>query len=250
MDRRALLRQVLLACPAYALLAAFAGARGLADPGVEARGWILDQQDLALALARGEIGPRRWQAEVEALARRVDLAALSAEIGRAESRHVGRALPNYPVKRSLVFRDETGAPRALRYAAALFRFDRGNVITPHGHRHMVSAHLVIEGVFRVRTFDRLRDEAGAMILRPSADAAVGTGEVSTMSAARDNVHWFVPRTARAATFDVIVSGLDPGAPPFRIEAVDPVRGESLPDGSLRAPIIGFEEASRFYTAEI
>lgn len=250
MDRRALLRQVLVTCPAYALLAALAGTRGPAGPDAAARRWILDQQDLALALARGEIHPRRWQAEVEALLRRVDLATLSAEIGRAEARHVGRALPNYPVKHSLVFRDEAGVSRRLRYATALFRFDRGNVITPHGHRHMVSAHLVIEGAFRVRTFDRLRDEAGAMILRPSGDAAVGTGEVSTMSAARDNVHWFVPRAARAATFDVIVSGLDPGAPAFRIEAVDPVRGERLSDGSLRAPIIDFVEASRFYTAEV
>ena len=250
MDRRSLLRRTLAAFPAYALLAEFAGSSVVAGSGKAARSWILDQQDLALALAHGEIPPKRWQAEVEALARQVDLAELVAEIGRAEARHVGRALPSYPVKRSLVFRDQAGAPRKLRYACALFGFDRGNVITPHGHRHMVSAHLVIEGAFRVRTFDRLRDEPGAMIIRPTSDETIQVGAVSTMSSERDNIHWFVPRTERAVTFDVIVSGLDPDAPSYTIQAIDPVRGEALPDGSLRAPILGFEEASRFYTAEV
>ena len=250
MERRALLSRILAAVPAYALLAEFARGGALAGAGKAARSWILDQQDLAVALARGEIPPKRWQAEVETLARQVDLAELAAEIGRAEARHVGRALPSYPVKRSLVFRDEAGAPRKLRYACALFGFDRGNVITPHGHRHMASAHLVIEGAFRVRTFDRLRDEPGAMIIRPTSDETIQVGAVSTMSSERDNIHWFVPRTERAVTFDVIVSGLDPDAPSYTIQAIDPVRGEALPDGSLRAPILGFEEASRFYTAEV
>lgn len=140
MDRRTLLRRTLAAFPAYALLAEFAGVPAVAGSGKTARSWILDQQDLALALARGEIRPKRWQAEVEALAGRVDLAELVTEIGCAEARHIGRALPSYPVKRSLVFRDEAGSPRKLRYASALFNFERGNVVTPHGHRHMVSAH--------------------------------------------------------------------------------------------------------------
>src|SRR5262249_22801513 len=140
--------------------------------------------------------------------------------------------------------------RKLGFGAALFVFGRDSVITPHAHRHMVSAHLVVEGAFRVRCFDRLRDEDGAIVIRPRSDATVGLGDVSTMSSPRGNVHWFVPLSERAMTFDVVVSGLDRGAPPHVIEAVDPVRGERLPDGTIRTPILSFEESSRFYTREI
>lgn len=248
MERREVLRRVLGAFPVYALLAELGVAR--AASGRQARSWIEDQQGIALALSRGEIPPAQWQVEVEALAREVDLAWLIAEIGGARTVLLGRALPNYPAKRSLSFQDESGARRKLRYVCALFSFDPSNVITPHAHRHMVSAHLVIEGAFRIRTFDRLRDEAGAIVIRPTLDETIGLGAVSTMSSERDNIHWFVPRAERATTFDVIVSRLDPGAPAFEIQAVDPVRAERLSDGSLRAPILGFEEASRFYTAEI
>lgn len=250
MNRRSFLTRTLGTLPIYTLLAELGAAQALAGAKGSARRWIAAQQELALALAGGEMPPATWQAEVEALADGVDLAELAAEIAGARSKLVGRALPSYPVKRSLAFLDERGERRRLRYACALFSFDPDNVITPHAHRHMVSAHLVMEGAFRVRTFDRLRDEEGALIIRPTADEVMGVGAVSTMSAERDNVHWFVPQAGRSVTFDVIVSGLDPEAPRYEIQAVDPVRGERLPDGSLRAPVLGFEESSRFYTASI
>ena len=115
---------------------------------------------------------------------------------------------------------------------------------------MVSAHLVVEGAFRVRNYDRVRDEADAIVIRPSVDATIEIGDVSTISPDRDNIHWFVPRGGRAATFDVIISGLDEGQPSFDIEAVDPVRGQVLADGAIRAPIVSFEESSRFYTRDV
>ena len=71
-----------------------------------------------------------------------------------------------------------------------------------------------------------------------------------MSTAHDNVHWFVPKTDTAATFDVIVTGLDAGEPRYQIEAVDPVRGRRRTDGTIHTPIVGFEEAARFYTADV
>jgi hypothetical protein len=111
-----------------------------------------------------------------------------------------------PVRHDVIFHDEDGAFRKLAFGTALFVFDAGNVITPHAHRNMVSAHMAVEGELRVRNFDRIRDENGAAIIKPTRDAIILQGEVSTMSAARDNVHGFVPRTARATTLDVIVDG--------------------------------------------
>jgi hypothetical protein len=162
----------------------------------------------------------------------------------------GAASHNDPQKRFVRFLDDAGEPRRLAYGAALFDFAPGNVITPHGHRHMVSAHLVTEGRLRVRNFDRLRDEDGGIVIRPTRDYVAGAGQVSTMCSERDNIHWFVPVGGPAATFDVIISGIDPGKPEYEILAVDPLRARPLPDGSLHAPVIGFEESSRRYTAGV
>ena len=241
------------------LIAAFAAvalgreARGAAAPGPSRAGpaarWIDGQQSIAEDLAAGRLSGRQWAEEVERLASEVDVAELMATVRRAQIVPAGPASGNDPQKRFVRFLDAAGQMRRLAYGAALFDFAPGNVITPHGHRHMVSAHLVVEGRLRVRNFDRLADRDGSMLIRPTRDFVANAGQVSTMCAERDNVHWFVPAGGRAATFDVIVSGIDEGAPEYVIEAVDPLRGRRLDDGSVLAPLIGFEEASLFYTAQ-
>ena len=152
MDRRKFVREVLAGFPVYALLAEVGVARAATRSGRGTDGWITRQHEIAVALARGEIAPGQWRAEVESLAGSVDVPQLMADLARADTRFIGRALPSYPIKRTIRFRDATGARRRLRYGVALFTFDRRNVVTPHAHRNMVSAHLVVEGAFRVRTF--------------------------------------------------------------------------------------------------
>src|SRR4051812_16828219 len=123
MLRRDILRAALVAFPAYALLAELGAAR--AGAALTAERWVERQQELALALGRGELGAVAWQSEVEGLAREVDLPALMAQVERSEVRVVAAGMPTDPVKRVVVFHDETGARRKLRYAAALFAFERG-----------------------------------------------------------------------------------------------------------------------------
>ena len=215
-----------------------------------ARDWIEKQGELARALKSGQITPLVWMSEVERLASEIEIAQLFDEIDNAQV--TANALPstNDPRKHSVKFLDETGAPRKLGYGSALFKFDPQNVITPHGHKHMVSSHLVVEGSFRIRNYDRLRDDGEAMIIAPTRDYIARVGDLSAMSSARDNIHWFVPHDGPATTFDVIISGVDPGMPDYAMEAVDPLGGELLDDGSIRAPKIGFEEASAKYTAAV
>jgi hypothetical protein len=236
---------------AFAAVALVREARGADAPGASrAARWIDGQQAIAEDLAAGRISGRQWANEVERLAGEVDVAELMAAVRRAQIVPAGPASGNDPRKRFVRFLDAAGQPRRLAYGAALFNFAPGNVVTPHGHRHMVSAHLVVEGRLRVRNFDRLADRDGAMLIRPTRDFVAAAGQVSTMCAERDNVHWFVPIGGRAATFDVILSGLDQGAPEYVIEAVDPLRGRRLDDGSVLAPVIGFDEASLLYTAQL
>lgn len=245
-------REALLAfLSAFTFVALAREARGAApSAGERVRRWIDGQQDIAQALAQGRISGRQWALEVERLAGEIDVEELMSAVGRSRIRSAGAPFHNDPRKRFVRFLDEAGEPRRLAYGAALFDFEPDNVVTPHGHRHMVSAHLVVAGRFRVRNFDRLGDEPGAMRLRPTRDYVAGTGQVSTMCAERDNIHWFVPQGGPGRTFDVLVSGLDPGRPDHVVEAVDPVRARRAGDGSLIAPIIGFAESSRLYTSAI
>jgi hypothetical protein len=232
----------------YALLgearAAVPGRRG------SVAAWIADQDELARALAAGQVSGPTWCDEVERLGRRVDLEALMATVQSSDLRRAALSTANDPRKRYVKFLDEQGRPRSLAYGAALFDFEPHNVITPHGHKHMVSAHMVVAGRFRVRNFDRLRDEENAMVIRPTRDYVARVGDVSTMCSARDNIHWFVPQGGPATTFDIVISDLDPGLPSYDIKAIDPVRGRHLADGTIAAPIIGFDEASLRYTAEV
>ena len=202
----------------------------------------------ALARAGGaspaaSLEPEQWRREVEALGREADVAQLIAEALPSPS---SRPLPTHPSRRLLRWREPDGTQRRQRYAVALFEFERTSVITPHAHRGMLSAHLVARGALRVRTYDRVADEPDALVLRPAADRRLEVGEISTIGPARENVHWFVPLSARATTFDVLVDGLEPAGPRYGLQPVDPLGGTDLGDGTLRAPLLGFEESARRY----
>lgn len=221
-----------------------------------ARDWIERQGELARAFRRGEIAPLAWMAEVERLAQEINVAELMATVNAAQISANALSPTNDPAKRSVRFLDESGAPRRLGFGTALFDFTPTNVITPHGHRHMASSHLIVDGQFRIRNFDRVGDvgETGApdeaMIIRPTRDVVAGVGTLSAMSSARNNIHWFVPQGGPARTFDVVVSGLDPGQPDYDIRAIDPLRGQTQADGTIIAPVIAFEDASTRYTANV
>jgi hypothetical protein len=237
-------RDLLGAFAAYALLAEL-GASRAAGRTRSTRPWLDRQEELARGLAGGTLDSESWRREVESLGREADIERL---IRDALPSPADRVLPTHPARRILRYRDAEGRTRRFRYGVLLFQFDRTSVITPHGHRAMQSAHLVVQGKLRARTYDRLGEVPGALVLRPAGDRRLHTGEVSSIGPARENVHWFVPVEAPAATFDVLVTGLEPGGPDYEVQPVDPLGGTDLGDGTLRAPLLGFEESARRYAA--
>jgi len=237
-------RDLLGAFTAYALLAEI-GSSHAAQRTRSTRSWLDRQEELARGLAGGTLDSESWRREVESLGREADIERLIAD---ALPSPAARALPTYPSRRVLRYRDADGTIRHLSYGVALFQFDPTSVITPHGHRGMQSAHLVVQGRLRARTFDRVGEVPGALVLRPAGDRRLDAGEVSSIGPAHENVHWFVPVGERAATFDVIVTGLEPGGPDYQIQPVDPLGGTELGDGTLRAPLLGFEESARRYAS--
>jgi quercetin dioxygenase-like cupin family protein len=249
LTRRGLLTSAFPAFLTYAMLgeAAHAGATsGEGGP----QDWIDQQQELAETLAAGGITPSAWCREVETLSRQVDVAELLATARLAADDPARPGGPNDPQKRVVRFADASGQMRRLAYGAALFAFRPGNVITPHAHRNMVSAHLVVDGRLRIRTYDRVRDEKIGVVIRPADDAIAGVGTVSTMCAERHNIHWFVPQGGPAMTLDVVIDGLSGEGAPYEITPLDPLGGKTLKDGSILAPTMSFEAAAAKYTTDL
>lgn len=244
-------RTLLSACaafPVYALVAELALAQSV-PRSLPARRWLSLQSELARGLAQRTLSDAAWHRGVTELSAQVDLESLAHELRRARIRDAGAPFRHDPTKRFVTVLDNEERPVRLGYGLALFDFGPDSVITPHAHRFMASAHMVVDGLVRLRTFDRIGDEGNAIVMRPTQDVLAEPGHAAAMTTAKDNVHWFAPRSARAMTIDVIVDGLEPGQERYLIEPVDPLRATRLPNGSLRAPLLTFDASMALYRAQ-
>jgi PCO_ADO len=230
----------------YALARTLLGQEALAGPvRKEVQAWISRTHQLCADVQGRKIEPREWQRHVEELYARVPLPELLQAIdfdklkpgitlpdNRAEAVHA--PLPKVE-----------GLPRV--FATKVFGMQQGRAIVPHGHRNMVSMHLVLAGEFHLRHFERVEDQPGHLVLRPSIDRVSKPGDLSSISDQRDNVHWLVATKGPAYTFDVIVDQIDPTLGfRWKMDHVDAGGAERLEGGLLRARRIEFDEALRRY----
>jgi hypothetical protein len=234
---------------AYALLTE-ARAAVPQDRRMAPRIWLNRQDELARGLAGGSISQVQWHDGVNAFAGEVDVAALAALIRGAQLRDAGAPFGHDPQKRFVRFLDEQRQPQRFAYVTALFSFTRDSVITPHAHKHMASAHKVLDGKVRIRTFDRVADSDTTITVRPTLDTVADVGHAAAMTTAKDNVHWFTAASANAMTFDVIIDSLDAGQESYLIQPVDVLGGTHRADGSIEAPIMSFDASSARYTAAL
>ena len=95
-----------------------------------------------------------------------------------------------------------------RIWTAVFILPQGDAIPPHAHNNLATAHLVLQGRFRARTFDRVEDAPGRMVLKPNMDAVFHVGETVSMSDDCDNAHWFIAENSPVFTFDVSLRSPD------------------------------------------
>ena len=213
--------------------------------------WAQDVADLNRDLARGTIGLLQWQDGIEALARGIEPAALARYLdfdrltaGMAfPTRLAETADPKFPAHINVA-----GIER--RWFIRFFGMRKGGAIIPHVHNNMVSSHLVMQGSFRARTFDRAGDdvEAGKVLLWARIDATMQAGGMLTMSDDRDNGHWLVAGEDRSFTFDVGIVNLSRtrayglAANKYNMIFVDPT-GTPDSKGLITAPTMTFDECS-------
>ncbi|MBP6014615.1 MAG: hypothetical protein KBA31_20470 [Alphaproteobacteria bacterium] len=210
--------------------------------------WAQDVADLNRDLAAAKIALTDWQDRIVALDTGVNLGdlrrylnfdrltkAMAFPTNLAET-----ADPKFPATINVA---GTERPWFIRF----FGMRQGGAIIPHVHNNMVSAHLVIEGQFHARTFDRVKDlpEEKAVLLRPRLDGTIKPGDAITMSDDRDNSHWLIAQEDRSFTFDVGVLNLSKTrayglkANDYNMIFVDPT---AAPNGQrlIRAPTLSFD----------
>lgn len=205
-------------------------------------------------LAHGEITAVDWQAAIERLDTSVPVSDLVAYLD------IDRLVRDfrYPTLLAEVADPKlpervAAAGRRRAWFVRVFGLRRGGAIIPHVHNRMASAHLVVAGAFHVRTHDRIRDLADAVVLRPSIDRAYARGEALSMSEQRDNQHWLRALRDRSLTFDVGVVDVAP-ARDFTLPANDNhmifVDAGARPqaDGLVVAPVLTFEACARKYAS--
>ena len=197
----------------------------------------LDEASHALRLAQLD-GPD-WQLCVQALLARADPRQLRDAINidwrslASDARSGGRA------SLRLAADQLRGGPGQPWFRSKLFALQRDHAIVPHGHRNLVSAFFVLEGRLRGRHFNRLADEADAILIRPSDDRSFAPGDCAAISDHVDNVHWFTALEDQSLLFNVSVTVparlrmQQPGDSTGRVY-LDPA-GELLDNGVIRAP---------------
>jgi len=197
--------------------------------------------DASRALAHGEIQPLDWQRAGAEFCDGLDVQELCRA---ADFEHMAARLPLLPRGTSA---ESIRLLDGQAFTPKIFAMGKGRAIVPHGHRNMVSQHLVLRGEMRGRHYQRLRDEEKHLLVRPTIDRVFKTGDFSSISDQRDNVHWFVTTSERAYTLDAIVDNLDPGRPwRFHIDFVDPDRAIAAGDGALRLPRLELDECLQRY----
>ncbi|MBX7218701.1 MAG: hypothetical protein K1Y36_02035 [Blastocatellia bacterium] len=207
--------------------------------------WLKEVNDLGHELRGQKIAPHLWQQQMETLFNRVPLPDLLRFID-FEKLMKGVELPDLGVTtRDAKFPKLAGLPKETEFIGRVFAMSRGRAIIPHGHRNMVSGHLIIKGEMHVRHFERLHDEADYLHMRPTIDRHSGAGTATTISDEKDNIHWLIAKSETAYTFDVLLHRLNPKQPTV-IENLDPDRAEKLKDEVLRVKKISVEEGLERY----
>lgn len=208
--------------------------------------WLSDVNQLGLDLKGQQIDQLAWQKKIEELLagadlndvlQLVDFDRLSSKVDFAERG-----------ERSLRFSfpKVEGVPSDLSFGKQIFALKKGRSVVPHGHNNMATAFLILKGDLRGRHYDRVRDEPGHMIIQPTIDRKFVSGECSTVSDYKNNVHWFQAVSDEAFIFNLHVMDVNPDSKlSTGRDYIDP-QGESLAGGLTRARRIDFKEANQLY----
>ncbi len=248
MDRRKFTKGMLATVTSFALIdSLFASHAFLNTIKPITEHWALKLNEYCSDLKKQAITLIEWQEHVEQLFAKIELGELLKFIDFKNLQH-GFQYPNLGVNTKPVkFPKLEGLPEQTVFTKKIFGLKKDRAIIPHGHSNMASAHLVLKGELHLRHYEKTGKEGNNLIIKPTIDRSISSGECSSISDEKDNVHWFVANTKTAFTFDVIV--LDLNGAHYDIHNIDIREKQDLPNGTMRVPILDVETALKKYGKE-
>lgn len=210
------------------------------------RRWVAEMESVTLELRRGKVKPAEWQRHIEALLSRVDLKDLLAAIDYDRLAQKAVFPEDHESAEDVDFSKEGGLPAELSFAPYFYAMRKDVAIVPHGHRNMASMHMMLKGQAHGRQFERVFDEERYLTIKPTVDKVLKAGAVTTISDQRDNIHWFKALSEPVFMFNIGVFGINPSEEFTGRDYVDPLGGEKLKDGLIRARRIEVKEAYKLY----
>jgi hypothetical protein len=209
---------------------------------------LAELEAASAGLRDGSLDGPSWQRRAVELLTGFDAGRLRAALGldwsqiRATTRAEGR------FEARLELGELDGTPDHPHFRRKLFSLATDRAILPHGHRHIVSVFVVLDGRARGRHYDRLRDEPDAILIRPTDDRVFTPGDCAAISDQVDNVHWF-----HALDDRTVLLNFSATVPPSRRVDAGPAGrvyldpdGEVLDDGVIRAPRAGVAQLRAKY----
>ena len=208
--------------------------------------WLLEVEEVSGGLMGRKLRQEEWQARVEELFRRIDLKDLLRSIDYDNLVKAPLFPEDHESALELEFPQVEGLPEKLTYIPMFVAFKKGRAIVPHGHRNMVSMHMVLDGRVHARHYERRGETAEHLVVEPSLDETFKRGDLSTVSDERHNVHWFKALTDSVFMFNVAVFGLDGTRNFTGRDYIDPLGAQKNGDGTLRARRLTHTEAFKLY----
>lgn len=208
--------------------------------------WVRDLDSLGRDVKDRKIPQIIWQQKVEDLFAQVDLDEL-LQLVDFDKLTNGIQIPDSGAK-SLGFRfpDVEGIPKRLVFGKQIFALKKGHSVVPHGHNNMATAFLILGGELHGRHYDRVEDEDEHFIIRPTIDRPFKSGEYSTVSDYKDNIHWFKATSDVAYIFNIHVLDARPKNELRTGRVYLNPNGEKLRNGLIRAPRIGYSESHKLF----
>lgn len=206
--------------------------------------WLKQLNELGMEVQEEKLKQTEWQTKTEELFTQVNLPELMQFID------FERVTQDIKFKESgeKSFRPKfpavEGLPTRLVFGHQVFALKQGRSVVPHGHNNMATAFLILDGEFHGRHYDRLEDHEDHFIVKPTIDGTFSSGDCSTVSDHKDNVHWFKATSETGFIFNIHVLNIEEGVRSGRVY-VDP-NGEKLSDGTIKARKLGHSEAYKLY----
>ncbi len=209
--------------------------------------WSVELNVFCNDLKTDKISQTAWQEQIEKLFGRIDLNDLLKFID-FEKLTEKFEYPDLGVNTKTVkFPKIKDLPGETVFLKKIFGMKKGRAIIPHGHSNMASAHLVLQGDFSLRHYEKIEKEKEYLIIKPTIERSIKIGDFSSISDEKDNVHWFIADSETAFTYDVIM--LDLKGEKYDIHNLDIAASEKLSGGILKAKIINVEEGLKKYGKE-